>query len=200
VTSCPRTAPDVVGQCAGVDSPVIPYRTYVFIEKAKITPDATAFGLNPTAICGSPAYDLAGNPAATKCTGTFKASIDGTMTDFTNHLLCWFKSDGTKSQYFVSGQNAAQTKTINLNILQDGTTYSVPGNAIAPGFGYLENNTAFAFPKDADHITVTVTKLAPSGAGLQATFSPGELYTQPLGKGMGPRTFTDGSVDIVVTP
>ena len=38
------------------------------------------------------------------------------------------------------------------------------------------------------------------GAGLQATFSPGGLYTQPGGKGVGPRTFTDGSVDIVVSP
>jgi hypothetical protein len=136
----------------------------------------------------------------TKCTGTLKATVDGTMIDFSNHLNCWFKSDGTKSQYFVAGQDSTGNKTINLTILGEGTTYTVPGNAIAPGFGYLENNTAFAFPKDATNITVTVTKLAAAGAGLQATFSPGELYTQPGGKGTGPRTFTDGSVDIVVKP
>jgi hypothetical protein len=193
-TSCPRTAPDVVGICAGADSPTIQTRTYTFVEKATVTPDATAFGLDAAGICGSPPYDLAGNAVTTKCTGTLKATVDGTMIDFSNHLTCWFKGNGTKAQYYASGQDQTGNKTINLQVLQDGATNSVPA------FGYLENNTAFAFPKDTNNITVTVTKLAAWGAGLQATFSPGELYTQPGGKGVGPRTFTDGSVDIVVSP
>jgi hypothetical protein len=199
-TSCPRTAPDAVGLCVGIDSPVLPTRTYAFVEKANITPNATAFAVNATAICGSAAYDLAGNAVTAKCAGTMNAIVDGTVVDFSTNILCWFKSDGAKSQYFVSGQDPTKTKSINLNILQEGTTYSVPGTALAPGFGYLENNTAFAFPKDATTIAVTVSQFAAGGAALQATFSPGELYTQPGGKGTGPRTFTDGAVDVMILP
>jgi hypothetical protein len=76
----------------------------------------------------------------------------------------------------------------------------VPGNAAAPGFSYIAGAAPLAFPLNADSIPVTVTKFAAAGAGLQATFSPGAVYSQPGGKGNGPVAITDGTIDIVITP
>jgi hypothetical protein len=81
-----------------------------------------------------------------------------------------------------------------------GTTSSVPGSALAPGFGYLQGNATFAFPANAESIPLTVAKFAAAGAGLQATFSPGAVYSQPGAKGNGPVAITDGTIDIVITP
>jgi hypothetical protein len=198
VTDCPRA--DAVGYCLGADSPAIPTRTYTLVNKSSITPDTTALSLNGPAICAGAAYDMTGKPLISKCTGSVKATVDGTALDFSTNLVCWYKSNGTKSQYFVQAQDASKTKSFNVNILQQGGMYSVPGNALAPGFSYIEGNSPFAFPKNADSIPVMVTKFLPAGGGLAGTFSPGEVYSQPGGKGAGPHTITGGTIDIVITP
>jgi len=115
-------------------------------------------------------------------------------------MVCWCKSDGAKSEYFVSTQNATQDKSLSFVIHQEGGKYTVPGNAIAPGAGYLEGNQTYAFPKDAANIAVDVSKFMPAGAGLAATFSPGELWSQPGGKGKGPKVITEGTIDVTITP
>lgn len=145
------------------------------------------------------AFDMNGKALVSRCTGTIKATVDGVMTDFSKNLLCWYRSDGTKSLYFIQAADTTRYKSFNINIQQEGGKYSVPGTAGAPGFAYIDGNAPFAFPKNAESIPLEVTNFAPAGAGLKVTFSPGEVFSQPGGKGAGPKVITDGSIDIAIS-
>ncbi len=200
VPSCSRT--DVVGYCELLTSPVQPFKRYKLIYKSAATPDTAALSVNYLALCGLSAFDPVGKKLEPKCTGKITATIDGKVTDLSEQIVCTFKTDGTKSEYFVSGHNmlfAATDKMIQFAVHEEGGKYTIPGSALTPGVGFRDGNTPFAFPKDPAAMNLVVTKFTPSGAGLTATFSVGEIYQQPGGKGNF-RTITDGSIDIKITP
>jgi len=195
---CPHA--DAVAYCVSPDSPVLTTRTFSLVNKSTITPDTTAVALNGVAICSGTAYDLTGKALTASCKGTLKAKVDGTLVDFSSKLLCTYRSNGTKSEFFVNGQTAAQDKSININVHFEGGAYSVPGTEISPGVGYLEDNTTFPFPKDLTMVTVDVTKFSLAGgvATLSTGFSMGVIGRQVGGAGDA-RTITEGTADLMLT-
>jgi hypothetical protein len=196
VDDCPRE--EAVGFCVPVQSPISPVTTYVLVNKSTINPDTASLALNGPAICGGAAYDMDGNLLQAKCAGTIQAKVDGTLIEFNKYPLCWFKSDGKKSEYFLSSQNAEQNKSINVSVHEENGKYTVPGTQLSPGVGYLEGNTTFAFPKDMSKVTVDVTQFKAKGAGLTVDFSMGEVANQANGTG-ATRTITEGKIDIKIT-
>jgi hypothetical protein len=134
VPSCPRT--DVVGSCDVLTSPIYPYKAYRLIYKSPATPDTATFALNSLATCsGFPARDPAGNILQPSCSGTMTAKVDGVPVDFSARFICTYKTNSTKSEYFVRATYLPETtmvKELTVTVHEEGGQYTIAGTALSP--------------------------------------------------------------------
>jgi hypothetical protein len=142
------------------------------------------------------------NQLVAECTGTVTAMVDGELLDFSEKLICTFRTDGTQTTYLVRATqnwNSLDSKELTLKIIQDAdgvVSYFTELNALP--VGYLEGATAsgaFAFENDNTDLMLDITDYSDSGDGFAGTFSIGELAT---GNGTA-RAITDGTIDIQFT-
>jgi hypothetical protein len=162
------------------------------VYEGPVTPDAEHVARNAFAICGAlPVYDLDDNLLTATCSGTVTAMVDDALIDFSENLVCTFRTDA---------YNTLDSKELTLKIIQDANgdvTFHTELNA--PGFGYLEGATgfgAYAFTTDNTDPSVDITSFSDTGEGLAGTFTIGELSTaQPDNV----RVITDGNIDIQFT-
>jgi hypothetical protein len=173
------------------------------VYEGPVTPDAAHVARNAFAICGaSPVYDLDDNLLTANCSGTVTAMVDDVLTDFSEKLICTFRTDGTQTTYFVRATqdpNSLESKELTLKIIKDGDeviSYFTEVNTLP--VGYLEGATAsgaFAFETDNTDLMVDITDYSDTGDGFAGTFSIGELRTGSNAV----RQITDGVIDIQFT-
>jgi hypothetical protein len=195
---------NVVAYCAGDEYTAVGILDGMRrVYEGPVTPDADHVARNAFAICGAlPVFDLNDNQLVAECTGTVTAMVDGELLDFSEKLICTFRTDGTQTTYLVRATqnwNSLDSKELTLKIIQDAdgvVSYFTELNALP--VGYLEGATAsgaFAFENDNTDLMLDITDYSDSGDGFAGTFSIGELAT---GNGTA-RAITDGTIDIQFT-
>jgi len=213
VTACP--AEPVAAYCAGPISFVSAGGTLMFdlvktVYQGTVTADASAVARNSLAICGPLAnavYDPANHHVQAICSGTVSASVDGVPVDFSKGLICTYTSDGTRTVYFLRGEDdptSINLKSLSLSIYKDAMGVSLRSvlgasqpvlAALYPPVGYSEGSAAagvFATPADPATITYQSQAFDATGAGLTGTFAIGVIK----GSGTNMRTITAGTVNI----
>jgi hypothetical protein len=203
VPSCPTA--DVVAYCVGPRWSAEGNLTVTnIIYRSAVSPDAAFVAKNIPGICmmGGTAYDSDGTPLSSTCTGTVKASVDGTPVTFDDLLICSARTDGVRTAYKIRAAKhpaEADNQELTLTVVKSASgTAAFLSEMLQPAFGYLEGGEAggaFAYPSAGATATIDASAFALDGSGLKATFEIGTLGATPGGGG-AQRAITAGSVEI----
>jgi hypothetical protein len=199
VASCPDEP--IAAYCAGVEylpGAVMSNSTKLVYESA-VNPDAETVAKNSLAVCGvlSP-YDTDDHALQVSCTGTLKAKVDGAEVDFSEQLICLFRTDGVQSAYFISGTfdpKSIDSKTFSLSIRDDGTGPKPYAEALQPPFGYLEGSGAsgaFTQPATDPAPSYESSRFEANGDGFAG------MFEVTINGGGGTRVFTEGEIDVTL--
>jgi hypothetical protein len=143
-------------------------------------------------------YDLTGREIKhPPCLGSVTARVNGVMKTF-NWLTCEFKSDGTRSRYFINADSleGAGADRLILLVLKTGTVVSFETTDPLYGPAYYGGADGSGGGFDAQMLAISATTFLDRGAGLVATFTLGES----TGSASARATVTDGTIDIRIGP